>query len=88
LQLSPGDPYIMDSMGWVKYRLGDNQAALTFLQRAYARRPEAEIGAHLGEVLWAMNRRDEARAIFASAARKDPGNKTLRDTLKRLGVSL
>jgi tetratricopeptide (TPR) repeat protein len=88
LDLSPDDPYIMDSMGWVKYRMGDNEAALTFLQRAYSRRPEPEIGTHLGEVLWAQGRRDEARSIFAAAARKDPGNQTLRDTLKRLGVSL
>ncbi|OZI26159.1 hypothetical protein CAL26_02085 [Bordetella genomosp. 9] len=88
LDLSPDDPYIMDSMGWVKYRLGDNASALTYLQRAYSRRPEPEIGTHLGEVLWAQGRKDEARAIFAAAARKDPNNKTLRDTLKRLGVSL
>jgi tetratricopeptide (TPR) repeat protein len=88
LDLSPDDPYIMDSMGWVKFRLGDNQAALTFLQRAYARRPEAEIGAHLAEVLWAQGRRDEATAMFQNAVRKDPTNKTLRDTLKRLGITL
>jgi tetratricopeptide (TPR) repeat protein len=88
LDLSPDDPYIMDSMGWVKFRLGDNQAALTFLQRAYARRPEAEIGTHLAEVLWAQGRRDEAMAMFQNSARKDPSNKTLRDTLKRLGITL
>jgi tetratricopeptide (TPR) repeat protein len=88
LDLAPDDPYIQDSMGWVKYRMGDNEAALTFLQRAYSRRPEPEIGTHLGEVLWAQGRRDEARAIFAAAAKKDPSNKTLRDTLKRLGVTL
>ncbi|ARP85217.1 hypothetical protein CAL13_02535 [Bordetella genomosp. 9] len=88
LDLSPDDPYILDSMGWVKYRMGDNEAALTYLQRAYSRRPEPEIGTHLGEVLWVQGRRDEARAIFSAAARKDPGNKTLRDALKRLGVSL
>ena len=68
--------------------MGDNQAALIFLQRAYSRRPEPEIGTHLGEVLWAQGRKEEARAIFAAAARKDPGNKTLRDTIKRLGVAL
>jgi tetratricopeptide (TPR) repeat protein len=88
LDLAPDDPYIMDSMGWVKYRMGDNDAALTFLQRAYSRRPEPEIGTHLGEVLWAQGRKDEARAIFAAAARKDPNNKTLRDTMKRLGATL
>ncbi|OZI66625.1 hypothetical protein CAL28_02525 [Bordetella genomosp. 11] len=88
LDLAPDDPYIMDSMGWVKYRMGDNNAALTYLQRAYSRRPEPEIGTHLGEVLWAQGRKEEARAIFAAAARKDPNNKTLRDTIKRLGVTL
>jgi tetratricopeptide (TPR) repeat protein len=88
LDLSPDDPYIQDSMGWVKYRMGDKEAAVMYLQRAYSRRPEPEIGTHLGEVLWAQGRHDEARAIFASAARKDPSNKTLRDTLKRLGITL
>jgi tetratricopeptide (TPR) repeat protein len=88
MDLSPNDPYIMDSMGWVKYRMGDNQAALSYLQRAYSRRPEPEIGTHLAEVLWVQGRKDEARAIFAAAARKDPENKTLRDTLRRLGVQL
>jgi tetratricopeptide (TPR) repeat protein len=88
MDLSPNDPYIMDSMGWVKYRMGDNQAALSYLQRAYSRRPEPEIGTHLAEVLWVQGRKDEARTIFAAAARKDPENKTLRDTLRRLGVKL
>jgi tetratricopeptide (TPR) repeat protein len=88
LDLSPDDPFIMDSMGWVKYRMGDNQAALTFLQRAYARRPEAEIGTHLAEVLWKQGRRDEALKIFRDAAKKEPNNPVLRATLQRLGVTL
>jgi tetratricopeptide (TPR) repeat protein len=88
LDLSPDDPFIMDSMGWVKYRMGDNQAAIAFLQRAYARRPEAEIGTHLAEVLWASGRRDEATALFQIAVKKEPANKTLRDTVRRLGVKL
>lgn len=88
LDLSPDDPFIMDSMGWVKYRMGDNQSALTYLQRAYARRPEAEIGTHLAEVLWVQGRHDEAAKLFQAAAKKDPTNPTLRDTMKRLGAQL
>ncbi|RXN90538.1 hypothetical protein C7R54_13690 [Achromobacter aloeverae] len=88
LDLSPDDPYIMDSMGWVKYRMGDNAAALSYLQRAYTQRPEAEIGAHLGEVLWASGRRDEATTVFRNASRKEPGNKVLREVITRLGVKL
>ncbi|ALM85885.1 hypothetical protein ASB57_25675 [Bordetella sp. N] len=88
LDLSPDDPYIMDSMGWVKYRMGDNAAALTYLQRAYSQRPEAEIAGHLGEVLWASGRRDEATAMFRNAVRKEPNNKTVREAINRLGVKL
>jgi tetratricopeptide (TPR) repeat protein len=88
LELRPNDPYIQDSMGWVKYRIGDPLAALTYLQRAYARRPEPEIGVHLGEVLWQQGRHTEAKTIFENAAKKDANNKLLRETLQRLGITL
>ncbi len=86
LELSPDDPFILDSMGWVKFRLGEPGSAVEYLQRAYAQRPEADIGAHLAEVLWSQGRRDRAVELLREAYRKDPGNRTVQDTLKRLGV--
>ena len=83
LQLSPDDPFIIDSMGWVLYRKGDNQGALTHLQRAFSIRPDPEIAAHLGEVLWALGRRDEAKRIWQEAAKAHPGNEVLAEVIKR-----
>ncbi len=88
LELSPGDPFITDSLGWVEYRLGNFDEALRLLRRAYAARPDAEIGAHLGEVLWAVGQRDEARRIWREARARDDGNEALRETLARLKVDL
>jgi tetratricopeptide (TPR) repeat protein len=84
LELSPGDPFITDSLGWVEFRLGNREEALRLLRSAYQTRPDAEIGAHLGEVLWAMGQRDEARRIWAEAQSRDAGNDVLRETLVRL----
>lgn len=83
LQLSPEDPFIIDSMGWVLYRKGDNAGALTQLQRAYAIRPDPEIAAHLGEVLWMLGRRDEAKKTWQEAAKAHPGNEVLAEVIKR-----
>jgi Flp pilus assembly protein TadD len=83
-KLAPNDPFILDSLGWVLYRLGDNEAALGHLRRAYEMRPDGEIAAHLGEVLWAMGRRDEAQKIWAEALRAQPKNEALQGTIKRL----
>ena len=88
LSLAPKDPFILDSMGWVKFRMGDNQAALEYLEQAYAKRPEADIAAHLAEVLWRLGRRDEAQKYLKEGAQREPKNSTLIDTAKRLGVSL
>ena len=84
LQLTPGDPFITDSLGWVEFRLGNRDAALRLLRQAYQVRPDAEIGAHLGEVLWAMGQHDEARRIWAEARSRDAGNDVLRETMVRL----
>jgi tetratricopeptide (TPR) repeat protein len=84
LKLSPDDSFIIDSMGWVLYRQGRTKDALDWLQRAFTARPDAEIAAHLGEVLWALGRRDEAERVLQDAAKKDPGNEALTNTLKRL----
>lgn len=86
LQLTPGDPFITDSLGWVEFRLGNRDEALRLLRQAYKARPDAEIGAHLGEVLWAMGQRDEARRVWAEASSRDAANDVLRETLVRLKV--
>ncbi|MGL6111468.1 MAG: tetratricopeptide repeat protein [Rubrivivax sp.] len=84
LELTPGDPFITDSLGWAEFRLGNRAEALRLLRSAYQSRPDAEIGAHLGEVLWAMGQQDEARRIWAEARNRDAGNEVLRETLVRL----
>jgi tetratricopeptide (TPR) repeat protein len=83
LQLAPDDSFIIDSMGWVLYRQGDLKGAVSYLQRAYKGRPDAEIGAHLGEVLWVEGRRDEARRIWNEALESHPDNETLKKTVRR-----
>lgn len=88
LSLAPNDAYILDSMGWVHFRLGDLERAREYLQRAFALKPEAELGAHLGEVLWALGRHDEARRVWRTAREHDPDNEVLRETLARLKVRL
>lgn len=86
LELSPGDAFITDSLGWVEFRLGRLDEARRLLQQAYEGKPDPEIAAHLGEVLWAQGQRDEARRIWREGQQRDPANQTLRDTLKRLKV--
>jgi tetratricopeptide (TPR) repeat protein len=83
LKLSPEDPFILDSMGWVLYRLGENKEALTYLQRAYTQRPDPEIAAHIGEVMWAGGQKKEAEKIWADASRDNPDNEMLQATVKR-----
>jgi tetratricopeptide (TPR) repeat protein len=88
LKLAPNDAYILDSMGWVCFRMGDLGCARQHLERAYKMRPEAELGAHLGEVLWASGEREEARRIWRAAMKVEADNETLRATLARLKVRL
>ncbi len=87
VRLAPEDFFIKDSLGWVQFRQGDLSGALQTLQQAYAGRPDTEIGAHLGEVLWQMGRRDEANKVWTDALRRSPDNETLKSTLQRLEVS-
>ena len=84
LELSPEDYFIVDSLGWVQYREGDLKAAAQTLRRAYGGRPDAEIGAHLGEVLWMMGDRAEASRIWQESLKSAPDNETLLKTIKRL----
>lgn len=88
LDLRPGDPFITDSLGWLEFRSGRAAEALTLLRQAYQARPDAEIAAHLGEVLWAQGERDEAIKIWRRAQARDAKNTALLDTLKRLQVQL
>lgn len=86
LALTPGDPYITDSLGWVEFRMGRAEEAARLLRQAYGQRPDVEIGAHLGEVLWSMGRRDEARQVWRESRERDAGNEVLIETLERLKV--
>lgn len=86
LELAPDDAYILDSMGWVLFRRGDLTGALRYLERAWQIKRDAEIGAHLGEVLWALQRPDEGRRIWLESLGLDPTNQTLKDTLQRHGL--
>jgi tetratricopeptide (TPR) repeat protein len=88
LSLSPDDAFILDSMGWVYYRQGNNSQALYYLRRAYSIRQDTEIAVHLGEVLWVAGQRDEARSLWQDASRQEPANASLRATLARLGATL
>ncbi len=83
-KLAPQDPFILDSLGWVLHRLGQNEEALGYLQRSFELRPDGEIAAHLGEVLWLLGRQDEARTLWANALRDHPKNEVLQSTVKRL----
>lgn len=84
LALAPEDPFILDSVGWAQYRSGNLARAQEFLERAYRARPDPEIAAHLGEVLWARGRRDEAGNLWQSSLQNHPRNEVLLETLRRL----
>ena len=88
LELSPGEPSITDSLGWVEYRLGNRAESIRLLREAYRGQPDAEIGAHLGEVLWVDGQTDEARKVLREARKRDAANDVLRETLTRLRVDL
>lgn len=86
--LEPEEPSIVDSMGWVSFRLGRLAEAEEFLRKAWALDQNPEIGAHLGEVLWMRGRQDDARAIWKDASRVDSENAVLKETTERLDSGL
>ena len=88
LALTPNDPFIMDSLAWVAFRMGQNEEALRLLRSAFKQRPDAEIAAHLGEVLWVGGQADEAKKIWREGMELSPENETLKTTLQRLRVTL
>jgi tetratricopeptide (TPR) repeat protein len=84
VELAPQDYFILDSLGWVLYRQGDLKGAARELRRAYEGRPDAEIGAHLGEVLWVLGERAQADKVWREALEASPENETVLKTIKRL----
>jgi tetratricopeptide (TPR) repeat protein len=84
--MAPQDAFIADSLGWIQFRMGKLEQAETQMRRAYALRPDPEIGVHLGEVLWTRGKQDEARQIWREVQAKDPDNDVLKSTLARLNV--
>jgi tetratricopeptide (TPR) repeat protein len=87
VSLAPNDAFIMDSLGWARFRQGNAAEAEKILKNAYNLQPNAEIGAHLGEVQWKSGQQDQARATFRQAQKLEPDNDTLVKTLKRLQVN-
>lgn len=85
-ELAPEDPFIMDSLGWVHFRMGRLKEAEELLRSAFALRPDAEIAVHLGEVLWVKGQKEDAQKYWRDARDKDPQNDTLKNTLLRLQV--
>ncbi|MEX0607429.1 MAG: tetratricopeptide repeat protein, partial [Halofilum sp. (in: g-proteobacteria)] len=79
----PDDPAMLDSMGWVLFRQGQSEEALDYLQRAYELDPGPEIAAHLGEVLWTLGRRDDARHVWQTGREQGPENDVLKRTTQR-----
>ncbi len=85
LSLLPGDPFILDSLGWVHYRRGNLDLALEYLQLAMDQRPDAEIAAHLGEVLWQLGDKEQAITAWQNGRQNDPDNSILKDTMRKFG---
>ena len=88
LEFVPNDPFIRDSLAWVEFRMGNNSEAARIFAEAYKTKPDAEIAAHYGEVLWALGQRDKALSIWREGQLLNPENETLVETLKRLKVKL
>ena len=84
LEYAPNEPYIVDSLGWVEFRSGNLTEALRLLQEAFRNQPDAEIAAHLGEVLWVMGRTEQAQAVWKQGLELNPANEVLRETMERL----
>ncbi|WP_028008968.1 tetratricopeptide repeat protein [Solimonas flava] len=84
LTLDPDDAAIIDSMGWVEFKRGNTELASQLLKRAFAEFPDPEVAAHLGEVLWTLGRKDEARSVWNKALRDSPEHPVLKETVQRL----
>jgi tetratricopeptide (TPR) repeat protein len=83
MELEPNEPAIIDSMGWVNYRMGNYDEALKYLRRAVGMMQDPEIAAHLGEVLWVSGRHDEARRVWERALEEAPDSSILLEVMNR-----
>lgn len=83
IKLAPDDPFILDSMGWLQYRMKDYTQAINTLRQALSVRADPEIAAHLGEVLWAAGQKDEAQKVWDSALKDNPGHEALTGTVHK-----
>ena len=86
--LSPGDPAILDSLGWVYYKLGQYSESEALLREAHNAFPDPEVAAHLGEVLWVQGRQFEARDVWRDGLGRVPDHPIILETVKRLGAEL
>ncbi|RDH45657.1 tetratricopeptide repeat protein [Zooshikella ganghwensis] len=84
--ITPNDPAVIDSLGWVEFRLGNHQQALTLLRKAFAAFPDHEVAAHLGEVLWVLGKKQEALDVWQKALQEKPDSEILQRTMQRLNV--
>ena len=85
VSLKPKDPFYLDSLGWVYYRLGQLEKAVGYLEQAVVIQPDVELLAHLGEVLWQQGKHKEAKEIWLRATEKDKENNLLNETMRRFG---
>jgi tetratricopeptide (TPR) repeat protein len=86
LKLTPDDPFILDSLAWLEFRLGNKAEALRLLTIAFRKKPDSEIAAHLGEVLWSLNFTDKAKAVWQEGIAIDSENETLITTIRRFSA--
>jgi len=77
LRIKPDEAVVLDSYGWLKYKMGNRQAALDYLQKAYDKQPENEIAAHLAEVLWVSGKKEEAKKLILKALEDAPDDSFL-----------
>ena len=82
--ISPDDAFILDSLGWGYYRMGQLPKSIEYLERAHAKRADPEVAAHLGEVLWKMGRREAANKVWNDALNESPAHPVVTETMKRI----
>ena len=87
IAISPGEPAIIDSLGWALYKVGRHEEALLQMRRAFAAFPDDEVASHLGEVLWALERFDEAMRVWQDALETEPESPLIAEAMKRLQVA-
>ena len=88
IAISPEDPAIIDSLGWVQYKLGRYEEALANLQRAYELFPDPEVASHVGEVMWMMGREEQAKEVWRGALENQPDSELIQEVVERLQVEL